>query len=192
MAIGLAAPALVWSGAAPASAAWFAVSGEGGAAQDYRAHAGGTTQLLPASGVFAAGTETNARDNGHPFYTALFPGQQPPAAQQAAAPAVQTGTTLPGTVGFAWRDVAVVKEGSKIEWSIDGTTIATLDATAFPGLGTEGNIAVGYFDPFASISGNPEFSFGIVDNVRVTVVPEPGVAALALLGAGLLALRRRR
>lgn len=192
VAIGLAAPALVWSGAAPAATPWFAVSGEGGAAQDFRAHAGGTAQLLPASGVFAAGTDATARDNGHPFYTALFPGQQPPAAQQAAAPAVQTGTTSPGTVGFAWRDVAVVKEGAKIEWSIDGTTIATLDATVFPGLATEGNVAVGYFDPFNSIAGNPEFSFAIVDNVRVTVVPEPGVASLALLGAGLLALRRRR
>lgn len=192
VAIGLPAPALVWSGEAPVNIPWFAVSGEGGAAQDFRAHVRSTTQLTPASGVFVAGTDANARDNGHPYYATRFPGQQPPAAQQTANPAVQTGTAADGTVGFAWRQVTVTKIGTMVEWAIDGTPIVSLDASLYPDLRTEGNIALGYFDPFASISANPEFSFGIVDNVVITVVPEPAVTSLALLGAGLLILRRRR
>lgn len=192
VAIGLAAPALVWSGAAPANVPWFAVSGEGGAAQDFRAHVRGIAQFTPASGVFVAGTDANARDHGHPYYTSRFPGQQPPPGQQAANPTVQTGTAADGTIGFAWRQVTVTKVGTVVEWSIDGTPIVSLDAGLYPDVRTEGNIALGYFDPFNSISANPEFSFAIVDNVLITVVPEPGVAALALLGAGVLALRRRR
>lgn len=189
--IGLQSAAVVWTGGAPANVPWFAVSGEGGAAQDYRAYAGGATQLGAASGAFAAGTGDTSRDNGNPYYTALFPGQSPPVPQQVAS-TNQTGATSPGTIGFAWRDVAVRKEGTKVSWSIDGALIASMDAATNVTLVLDGNIAVGLSDPFTSVSAAPQFSFGIVDNVRVSVVPEPGVVTLGLLGAGLLAWRARR
>ncbi|MFN0068854.1 MAG: hypothetical protein ACKVYV_14610 [Limisphaerales bacterium] len=187
--VGLGAPALVWSGGAPAGVPWFGVSGEGGSVQDYRAYLGGT-QFGATSGVYAAGTTGEPRDAGNAFYTALFPGQQPPPLQQAAG-TNQTGAVQNGAIGFGWRDVAVRKEGPSITWSIDGNLIATIN-TATNVVQTDGTVAVGYFDPFNSVTDAPQFSFGVVDNVRVNQVPEPGLFALGAVGAGVLLLRRRR
>lgn len=187
--LGLGAPAVVWSGGAPAGVPWFGVSGEGGSTQDYRAHVGGT-QFGDASGVYAAGTTGEPRNSLNPFYTALFPGQQPPLLQQGAS-TNQTGAVQDGAIGFRWRDVAVRKEGTSITWSIDGNLIATIN-TATNVVQTDGNVTVGYFDPFASVTDAPQFSFGVVDNVRVNQVPEPGMLALGALGAGVLLLRHRR
>lgn len=192
VAVGLAGDgALVWSGAAPASAAWFGVTGEGGASQDFRAYEGTTLQAA-TSGVYAGGTETTVRDAGHAYYATAFPGGQTAPASQATDHAQQTGALSVGTIGFAWRDVAVEKTGTKVIWSIDGLPIATLDSTT-AAISTEGTIAVGYFDPFDSISDNAALSFGIVDNVRVetTAIPEPPAFALTALGVSLLGLLRR-
>lgn len=183
--------ALVWSGSAPAGTAWFGVSGEGGAAQDYRAYVGGTLQ--PEGDVyFATGTAT--RDAGNAYYTAQFPGgQEAPDSQQTAYPQ-QTGGLNPGTVGFAWRAVEISVVGEEVTWSIDGLPIAALNAGA-NGVGVGGNLSLGYFDPFNSVSDNVALSFGLVDNVRVqdtTVIPEPAVATLGLFGLGVLLLARRR
>jgi len=61
------------------------------------------------------------------------------------------------------------------------------------GVSMVGNISVDYFDPFSSVSDNAALSFGIVDNVRVEVVPEPGTIALGVLGlAGLIAWSQLR
>jgi hypothetical protein len=190
--IGLAGDgALIWSGGAPAGTAWFAVSGEGGAAQDYRAYVGGSLQPEGAA-YFATGTAT--RDAGNSYYTATFPGGQEAPASQQTAFAQQTGGLNPGTIGFAWRAVEISKVGGDVTWSIDGLPIARLNSTA-NGVSVEGNISIGYFDPFNSVSDNAALSFGIVDNVRVeaaTAIPEPTVLALGGLGLGFLMLARRR
>lgn len=189
--IGLSAPALVWSSSAPAGVPWVGVSGEGGGTQDYRAYVGGT-MFADASGVYAAGTglnPTSPRDAGNAFYTALFPGQQPPLLQQTAS-TNQTGAVQDGAIGFRWRDVSVRKEGSSITWSIDGNLIATINTAT--NVQTDGTVTVGYFDPFNSVTDASQFSFGVVDNVRVNQVPEPGMLALGVLGAGVLLLRARR
>ena len=73
-----------------------------------------------------------------------------------------------GTVGFAWRDVVVNKNGNVIGWFIDGLKICSVTNTL-----TSSNIFVGYWDPFASLSDNTNLSFGLVDNLRVEV---PAVA----------------
>lgn len=184
--------ALVWSSSAPADVVWFGVSGEGGASQDYRAYVG-TAMQAADSGVYSGGTDATIRDAGHPYYASAFPGGQTAPASQVAAHAQQTGALNVGTTAFAWRDVAVEKTGTTVTWSIDGLPIATLDS-ATAAIRTEGNIALGYFDPFNSVSDNAALSFGIVDNVRVevTVIPEPSTVALGLMGFGLLALARRR
>jgi PEP-CTERM motif-containing protein len=56
-----------------------------------------------------------------------------------------------------------------------------------------GAISFGYQDPFSSISDQPDFQYGLFDNITVSdtvTVPEP--ASMALIGLGGLAMLRRR
>ena len=169
-----------------ADGTWFAVDNEGGATQDYRIYLG-TVMQLPATGFYSAGAETNARDSQHFYYTTNFPGQAPPEAQLNVHPN-QFGFVQNGAVGFAWRRVEISRIGSDVTWSIDGFPIANVPSAVLPG----NNIFIGYWDPFASVSDNPVMSFGVIDNLQVSV-PEPGSAALMMVGAiGFLARRRRR
>ncbi len=174
-----------------ASGAWFAGDNEGNSGIDYRAYLN-TALEGPTSTVYAApdsGT-INRRNANNPYYHGTFPGgQTPPASQTTANPLVQTGALKPGTLGFAWREVEIEKTGADVSWTIDGLPIATFTAPVLTG----SNIFVGHWDVFSSISGNPEFSFGIVDNLVVERIPEP--ATLSLLGmatVGLMATSRRR
>ncbi|MFN7140700.1 MAG: immunoglobulin domain-containing protein, partial [Limisphaerales bacterium] len=145
-----------------ADGVWFAVDGEGGTSVDFGAYSG-TTQHAAASGVYAAGTASNSRDNAHAYYAATFPaGQTAPASQQ------QTGGLSAGCVGLKWRDVLITKTGSTVEWFIDGLKIATVNNATYGG----NNFFIGYWDMFASISDNAALSFGLVDNVRVEVTTE--------------------
>jgi hypothetical protein len=119
--------------------------------------------------VYAAGTGSTARGNGDDYYANVFPGgQTPPVSQQSGYPQ-QTGALSPGTVGFGWRDVVISRNGSTVEWFIDGLKIATVAGATL----TASNIFVGYWDPFNSLSDNTNLSFGLVDNLRVEV---PAVA----------------
>lgn len=157
-----------WTGAA-ADGVWFAADGEGGAidtsaaSPDWRAYLGTTLQATN-SGVYVGGIAPNVRDNAHPYYENVFPGGQ-------TAPAVQgqTGVLDVGTIGFVWRDVVVNKNGSTVEWFIDGLKICSVTNVTL----TASNIFIGYWDSFASLSANTNLSFGLVDNLRVEV---PGVA----------------
>ena len=147
---------------------WFATDGEGQATDtsatlpDWRAYVG-TTLKSAASGVYAGGTESNIRGNGHPYYQNVFPGGQNSPAAQA-----QFGGLEVGTIGFGWQDVVVNKTGNVIEWFVDGLKIASVTNAL-----TANNIFVGYWDSFSSLSANTNLSFGLVDNVRVEV---PAVA----------------
>ncbi len=161
--VGTAGTSVLWTGAgSTADGTWFAVDGEGqasdtGAIADFCAFSGTTVQGV-ATGVYAAGTASNARGNLNSYYASAFPGGQ-------AAPAVQsqTGTLEVGTIGFAWREVTITKQGTTVDWSIDGLRIATVSGAALPG----SNISIGYWDSFASLSDNTNLSFGVFDNVRV-------------------------
>ncbi|HJO08732.1 MAG TPA: Calx-beta domain-containing protein, partial [Verrucomicrobiota bacterium] len=157
---------LQWA-ADTADGAWFGVTGEGGSGNsgDFRAHIGGARQDAE-SGAYAAGTSADSRNNTNGHYADAFPGQSPPAAQAAAFPDKQTGALQTGAVGFAWRQVNITKIGDSVTWAIDGVTIATLNQSlgAFT---TEGNIFVGYYDAFSSVSDNRATSFGLVDNLVV-------------------------
>jgi len=164
---------------------WTVVNGEGSGGRDFRIYKDGVEQLA-ASGAYGGLTDSNVQDNLHPRYAKAFPaGATPPAIQG------QSGSLSAGTVGFAWRDVAISKKGHVITWSIDGFTIATI-ATVESTFADPGNIFVGYWDFFDSVSDNAAQSFGLVDNVRVTAVPEPSIYALAGFGLAGLATARRR
>ena len=62
--------------------------------------------------------------------------------------------------------MTITKIGDSVTWAIDGVTIATLEQ-ALGAFTTEGNIFVGYYDAFSSVSDNPATSFGLVDNLVV-------------------------
>jgi len=160
---------LHWTGAGGGTSGhWFVVDGEGGSTDtttttlpDFGALSG-TTLFAATSGVYAAGTASNSRGNANTYYTTRFPGQSAPALQQANY-AQQSGLLAAGTVGFAWREVIITKTGSTVEWFIDGSKIATIANATF----AAGNVFIGYWDSFASVSDNAALSFGLADNVRV-------------------------
>jgi GH25 family lysozyme M1 (1,4-beta-N-acetylmuramidase) len=153
-----------WNSGAP-DGVFFAIDGEGQATDtspDIRAYIGATLQNTN-SGVYVGGTNTSIRRCSDPYYSNVFPGGQTAPAAQG-----QSGALDVGTVGFAWRDVVINKTGNVIEWFIDGLKICSVTNTL-----TSSNIFVGYWDPFSSLSDNPNLSFALVDNLRVEV---PAVA----------------
>ncbi len=166
-----------WAAAGSAAeGCWFAVDGEGGASDtsatsgDFCAFLGPVLQN-PAGGCYVAGIDANAKGNGHAYYTGAFPGGTTPPVAQRNAHAQQTGALAPGTVGFGWREAIIARRGDTVDWSIDGILLARMTNVSFAG----GNVFVGYWDAFASISDNPSLSFALVANVRVEVPAGPPV-----------------
>ncbi len=166
--LGTAGSRVQWTGSgSTADGYWFVTDGEGwasdtGTPADYGAYSGNAIQSA-ASGVYAAGIDSNARGNVNIYYTTAFPGgQTAPALQQSTYPQ-QTGALQAGAVGFAWREVIIAKRGNIVEWSIDGVKLAAFTSASV----TASNVFVGYWDPYSSVSDHAALSFGLVDNVRV-------------------------
>ena len=166
---------------------WFAATGDGGTTSDYRVYYQGINQTTAS--LYAAGGQ-----NSTAAYYSVFGGETAPDAQVTAFPS-QTGTTPAGALGSTWRDVTVTKIGNIVTWDIDGVRIATVDLTATGVTFTGENILFAQSDinnSQTTAAGEPML-FGLIDNVRVTVVPEPSTYALfGLAGAALLAHRRLR
>lgn len=175
-----------WAGGS--SGVLFAATLDGGSSVDYRVYLNNTTQL-EASGVYAAGTHSGARNGSDPYY-AVFGGEAAPAAQVALFPG-QTGVTDAGETAFRWYKVNIDKLGDNIAWFIDGYLIASAPLT---GVSLSGNnIVLGMFDTNAGSSTDPNdfLNAAIYDNIKVEVIPEPSSALLVLLGLGGLLFRRR-
>lgn len=159
---------------------YFTVTGEGGSGTDIRSF---TNDGFNAAGI-NQGPSNNSADA---YYAGIFPG----GIDVGALPVQggqdnQIGTTAQGQMAFEWHEVQVDVTGSKVDFYIDGLLIAS-DADA----DVDGNIMVGYGDYFSSLSDAPQWSFGIVDNLQVNVIPEPTSVMLLLLGSLGLAARRR-
>lgn len=180
---------------ASGSGVWFGADSEGGFAAttssypDYFARVGTTLQGTNSSIYAAESVDAgNSRDNRDAYYAGLFPGTTPPSSQTSIV-AAQTGTTENGTLAFNWHEVEITRNGNTVTWTIDDHPIATVTD---PAATATDRIYVGYIDPTSSL-GNTNVSFGIIDNLRVEAVPEPGTIALGLLGAaGLFLVRRKK
>ena len=170
----------------PSGAAWFAATGDGGNGDspgDYRAYVNGAV-LAANSGAYYAGTNANSRNDLNSYYAGLG-GVGAPAAQLALFPQ-QTNTINTGAAGMQWHEVTLTKTNGFLNWNISGKDIALVNLT---GLTLSSNIMLVHSDINATISSDVnrrDLSFGLIDNVVVTLVPEPTVAAIA--GLGLVAL----
>jgi hypothetical protein len=122
----------------------------------------GVNLFAATSGVYAAGTASTSRGNGNAYYTTQFPGGSRArfAANQFAQ---QTGSIGGGFGRVCVARVLINKIGSTVEWFIGGLKIATITNATF----TAGNVFIGYWDSYTSVSDNAALSFGLVDNVRV-------------------------
>lgn len=173
--VGTAGNRVEWNGTgSTADGVYFFVDGDGDVADasttfgDFGVYTGAAFQGT-ASGVYAAGNQSTADQTSDSYYQNVFPGgQSAPTYQQTTYPSQQTGTLAAGTVGLGWHDVIVEKTNTLVNWYIDGLRIASVSSS----LGAS-NVFVGYWDPFASVAGSTNLSFGLVDNLRVEV---PAVA----------------
>ena len=172
----------------------FGTTGEGNSGFDWRVYPNDALAVSASPPYVADPAEGDTRNNLHPYYVANFPGQAPPAAQTALFPASQTGAPQDGTTAFAWHEVLISKRGDTLSWSVDGVPIANVDLT---GVGTLGgsNVFFGQSDINATASADANaraLLFGLVDNVVVVQIPEPGSLLLCGLGAIACFLARRR
>ena len=172
--------------------AGFAVTLDGGSASDFRAYAS-SAQASFVEGDAAVYRAAGAR-NGSDAYYAGFGGEAAPAAQVGLF-AGQTGTTDAGEIGFAWRNVTIdVNDVAQTAiWAIDGLEIAEINL-ATEALGGQ-NIFFGHSDSNGGISSDPNaalLNVTLIDNIRVTAVPEPSALGLGLIGGVVGMFRRRR
>ncbi len=122
---------------------WCAVTGEGGASDDYRVYRNATLLSVAEAGYAAA-----SRNHTDVFYQSLFPS---PPFETAGAP------------GKHWVEVAIRQRGGVVEWRLNGMLIAVRLDTVL----TAGNIMLGYMDTWSSIASPADENFVVFDNVRV-------------------------
>ena len=168
---------------------FFGSTAEGGAAQDYRVYpAAGLAEV--ATGYYAAGTHSTARNAADPYYS-TFGGVTAPAEQVELFPQ-QTGATAAGAPGWTWREHVITKTADQITWAIDGVEIASVPASGIT-LGGN-NFLLNHFDINSATSSDPNAGsliFGLFDNVTVSAVPEPSTMTLFAFGALALVMRRK-
>ncbi len=184
-------------GSNPASVV-FAHTLDGGSAADYRAYSSAAIASY-ASGDPVYAAPSGAVNNSNLYYSGFAP-QSAPLDQVALFPG-QTGSTDPGETAFTWRSVVidVVNDTAlgvnTATWSIDGLRIATVNLSTVT-LGG-GNILFGHHDTNTGVSTDPNRSLlnvTLIDDIRVTAVPEPTTMLLlgvAALGGVSVRLRKR-
>lgn len=178
----------------PAGAVWFAATGDGGNGDnpgDYRAYVSGAV-LAANTGAYYAGTAANARNDLNSYYAGLG-GVAAPGAQVTLF-AQQSGTINTGAAGMQWHEVTVTKTNGILNWNISGRDIARVDVSS---LTLSTNFLLVHSDINTTVSTDANrrsLAFGLIDNVVLTMVPEP--TAMAMAAAGGIALfflvRRRR
>jgi len=144
-------------------------TGDGGSAQDWRAFdgVGGSTTYFPLG-----------NGSSEPYVSFL--------------PSVNG--SVAGSPGFQWITWEFNAFEGNVSIFIEKPDSSRLQLTSFtPTAGTDGNISLFYADFFTSLGDPASETFGIIDNVVVTAIPEPTTGVLAMIGVvGLWIARRRR
>jgi hypothetical protein len=134
---------------------WWTMTGEGGAAQDYRYYEG--TGAAPVrTDTIPNWNGANELDQGSAGWQALFP-----------SPAYET----PGAPGKAWVVVEEVVNNSVVTVFLTPTggvktQVASWTLTA--GVPNSGFPLVGYWDAFSSIANPIQDNFAVIDNLSIT------------------------
>ena len=139
---------------------WFATTGEGGAARDFRSyqHDGATSVQLMNVDAGLIGT-----DNLEKTFQNRFPAGE-----------FETG----GAIGKRWIPIEVRQKDGMITWLINGYVIASRPNSAPASSGT---IMLGCMDIFTSIASPKEDNFVLFDNVRViNLDTEPAPSAVKI------------
>ncbi|MCH8839707.1 MAG: PEP-CTERM sorting domain-containing protein [Planctomycetes bacterium] len=172
-------------------------TGDGGSGSDYRGFKGAF--FIPNADMVTGSRNATCCSPSDAYYALFPPGSGVP-------PAVQGQTGVPnenraGSSAFQWYTHIISVNGNIITHQMVNDSglrrnILIYDTTVLDPnnvVATDGNISIYYGDLFSSVSPSPGVTFGIVDNVIVTV-PEPAsilMLALGSLGFALVGRRRK-
>jgi len=170
---------------------WFAAVADGDSGSDYRVYDHDERQFsyqIPGANAYESAIDDFAtypldlfgeptRDSdSSPLLQANFGGETPPAAMQAAFPSNSLSSpSFAGSLGFAWREMEIIKEGNTARWVVDGVEIISLDMSNLPPLHGE-NILFGNADinTGSPADFNAQFLlFTLIDNIEVTSLSAP-------------------
>jgi hypothetical protein len=172
-----------WVEGPVADGVWFAVTGEGGAARDYRAYVGDGSS--PALELDAANAGFLDRDgDGTVEFDIFIDNSQPPTYPlKLMLPKPEFETA--GMPSKQWVQLEVRQRTNEfgshtVTWLINGYVISEHAIGAQLGM-TAGNVMLGAMDIFASIANPRAQNFVIYDNLRVVdlddVPPPPEISA---------------
>ncbi len=155
---------------------FFAYTGEGGSAADFRAYSVEDTNSYDGTaGEPNAVYHAGSRNNTAALYSTAFGATTtvPQSVKDAFPNQNMEGTLHPGTPGFQWVANEIRKVGNLVEWYANGVKLITVDMTNFatPTLG--GNISFGHADINFSSSQDPEaidLLFTLIDNIEVNAL----------------------
>ena len=143
----------------PSDGLWFAMDGEGGTTDDYRAYLGNPssspTWLSFANSGFSASGAAGA-GNSDSAWLNIFP-----------SPTYES----PGAPGKRWVQVELSQDTNNVvTWRMNGSLIAQrVNTSAF----TNGTVMLGFMDLFTSIASPAADAFVLFDNVRVEIAAAP-------------------
>jgi hypothetical protein len=158
------------------SGAQFIATGDGGSSADWRALKDGF--YVSTGADYPAGSLNNSAA----YYSDFLP---------------STNGSIAGAPGFQWITWEFNVLGNDVSIFIekpngDRLLLISYDKTTPNVATTDGNISLYYADFFTSVASPAGSTFGLVDNVVVTVIPEPASALLVLGGVGMILVRRRQ
>lgn len=159
---------------------WFSMDGDGGSGLDYRAFSNATSLIanVEDSPYFARTSELYDPDAGdprrwsQPYYHEIMPGGVTAPTEQIEMYWDSYGETAKGVSGFMWHEVKIEVIDGTVTWYLDNLPMVKLtpaNAGEFP---TDGNIFIGYADPFDSLADyDSDLSFALYSNLRVFSLP---------------------
>ena len=163
---------------------FFAATTDGDSGSDFRVYSSDIPESyqLPvrpeqpkdSDATYLAGSRNNTAD----LYVNNFGAETPTAAQTALFPnhftAHADNVSAAGTLGYAWHEHTITKDGDMVTWKVDGIKLIELDTSNFTTPTGGSNILFGHSDINNGSSSNIDepsafsFLFTLVDNVKVS------------------------